>query len=147
MSDGRTGERGGERGGERVRLEDPVAVGADHLIEEFEAEKPARALSGFPKHLLSVAGVGLSCYALFWVLNPVPAQIYRTSFLAVALAMTFILYRAWGSSREAGREGDREEDREQRRWANPGVTDYLFAVLSVVSLGYKIGRASCRDSV
>ena len=33
MSDGRTGERG-----ERVRLEDPVAVGADHLIEEFEAE-------------------------------------------------------------------------------------------------------------
>src|SRR3712207_2573760 len=130
MSDGRTGERGGERGGERVRLEDPVAVGADHLIEEFEAEKPARALSGFPKHLLSVAGVGLSCYALFWVLSPVPEQIYRTSFLAIALAMTFILYRAWGSSRET--------DLEERRSDNPGVTDYLFAALSIISLGYTL---------
>src|SRR5918998_5107444 len=121
MSDGRTGERGGER----VRLEDPVAVGADHLIEEFEAEKPARALSGFPKHLLSFAGVGLSCYALFWVLNPVPAQIYRTSFLAIALAMTFILYKAWGSSREIERGDDREADqesaREERHTDNPGV--------------------------
>src|ERR671912_455296 len=132
MSDGRTGERGGER----VRLEDPVAVGADHLIEEFEAEKPARELTGFPKLLLSVAGVGLSCYALYWVLNPVPAQIYRTSFLAVALAMTFILYRAWGSSRETGREG--EAERAERPSDNPGVTDYLFAVLSVVALGYTL---------
>ncbi|MDP8971997.1 MAG: TRAP transporter fused permease subunit [Actinomycetota bacterium] len=132
MSDGRTGERGGER----VRLEDPVAVGADHLIEEFEAERPARELTGFPKLLLSVAGVGLSCYALYWVLNPVPAQIYRTSFLAVALAMTFILYRAWGSSRESGREG--EAERTERRPDNPGVTDYLFAVLSVVALGYTL---------
>jgi TRAP transporter 4TM/12TM fusion protein len=132
MSDGRTGERGGER----VRLEDPVAVGADHLIEEYEAEKPARELTGFPKLLLSVAGVGLSCYALFWVLNPVPAQIYRTSFLAVALAMTFILYRAWGSSREVGREG--EAGRTERRSDNPGVTDYLFAVLSIVALGYTL---------
>src|ERR671912_1447485 len=105
MSDGRTGERGGER----VRLEDPVAVGADHLTEEFEAEKPARELTGFPKLLLSVAGVGLSCYALFWVLNPVSAQIYRTSFLAIALAMTFILYRAWGSSHDTRREEDRED--------------------------------------
>src|SRR5215203_4540321 len=132
MSDERTGEgaRAGERAGEGVRLEDPQAVGADHLIEEFEAERPARELSGFPKHLLSVAGVALSCYALYWVLSPVPAQIYRTSFLAIALAMTFILYRAWGSSRET--------EREERHPDNPGITDYLFAVLSVVSLGYTL---------
>src|SRR5829696_10468875 len=116
-------ERTGGRTNERVRLEDPHAVGADHLIEEFEAERPARELSGFPKHLLSVAGVALSCYALYWVLSPVPAQIYRTSFLAIALAMTFILYRAWGSSRET--------EREERHPDNQGVTDYLFAVLSV----------------
>src|SRR5215210_1082389 len=142
MSDERTGEgasaRADERAGERVRLEDPQAVGADYLIEEFEAERPARELSGFPKLLLSVAGVALSCYALYWVLSPVPAQIYRTSFLAVALAMTFILYRAWGSSRETGREGEGETDREERRPDNPGVTDYLFAILSVVALGYTL---------
>src|SRR3712207_490881 len=125
MSDERSGERTGERtderGDGRVRLEDPLAVGADHLIEEYEAEKPARELSGFPRLLLTIFGVALSCYALLWVVNPVPAQIYRTSFLAIALAMTFILYRAWGSSREAGRGGDREE-REERRSDNPGVT-------------------------
>src|SRR5919107_1536840 len=129
MSDERTGERA-SGASERVRLEDPQAAGADHLIEEFEAERPARELSGFPRLLLSIAGVVLSCYALFWVLSPVPAQIYRTSFLAVALAMTFILYRAWGSSRET--------EREERHPDNPGVTDYLFAVLSVVSLGYTL---------
>jgi TRAP transporter 4TM/12TM fusion protein len=129
MSDERTGERA-SGASERVRLEDPLAAGSDHLIEEFEAEKPARELSGFPRLLLSIAGVALSCYALFWVLSPVPAQIYRTSFLAVALAMTFILYRAWGSSRET--------EREERHPDNPGVTDYLFAVLSVVSLGYTL---------
>jgi TRAP-type uncharacterized transport system fused permease subunit len=104
MSDRRTGEGAGER----VRLEDPLAVGADQLIEEFEAEHPARELHGFPKLLLSVAGVGLSCYALFWVLHPIPAQVYRTSFLAIALAMTFILYRAWGSAREV-EQGDEGE--------------------------------------
>ena len=123
-------ERTGGRTNERVRLEDPHATGAEGLIEEFEAEKPARQLSRFPRLLLSVAGVALSCYALYWVLNPVSAQIYRTSFLAVALAMTFVLYRAWGSSRETIQE--------ERRPDNPGVTDYLFAVLSVVSLGYTL---------
>lgn len=117
-----------ERSGDRVRLEDGRVADADHLLEEFESEKPARELDGFPRLLFSVAGVALSCYALYWVLNPVPAQIYRTSFLAVALAMTFVLYRAWGS----------ETGREERSSDNPGVTDYLFAVLSVVSLGYTL---------
>src|ERR687895_2168317 len=117
-------ERTGGRTNERVRLEDPHATGAEGLIEEFESEKPARELSRLPRLLLSVAGVALSCYALFWVLNPVPAQIYRTSFLAVALAMTFILYEAWGSSRETerrdDREGDQESAREERPPDNPG---------------------------
>src|SRR5215204_2835699 len=134
MSDERTSERTDERAGGRVRLEDPLAAGADHLIEEYEAEKPGRELSGFPRLVLTTLGVALSCYALFWVLNPVSAQIYRTSFLAIALAMTFILYRGWGSSQDTGGE----EDREERRTDNPGVTDYLFAVMSVVSLGYTL---------
>src|ERR671917_685574 len=121
-------ERTGGRTNERVRLEDPHATGAEGLIEEFESEKPARQLSRFPRLLLSVAGVALSCYALYWVLNPVSAQIYRTSFLAVALAMTFVLYRAWGS----------ETRREEHGSDNPGVTDYLFAVLSIVALGYTL---------
>lgn len=67
-----------------------------------------------------MAGVALALYAFFWVLNPLPAQIYRPSFLAVAMMMTFILYRAHA----------RDEA------SNPGVTDWLLAGLSVLSLGY-----------
>ncbi|MDQ4001078.1 MAG: hypothetical protein M3283_08800, partial [Actinomycetota bacterium] len=71
---------------ERIRLEDEHAAydAAHERVGEFEdEEKPARDVSGFPKLLLSIAGVALSCYALYWVLNPVPAQFYRTSFLAL----------------------------------------------------------------
>ena len=117
---------------ERIRLEDELAAydaAHEHLGEFEDEEKPAREVSGFPKHLLSLGGVVLSCYALYWVLNPVPAQFYRTSFLALALAMTFLLYRAWGSSRT---------EQEERRTDNPGITDYLFAVLSIVALGYTL---------
>ncbi len=132
MPEERTGDRVGERPDERVRLEDPFAAGAEGLIEEYEAERPARRLDGIPKLLLSIAGVALSCYALYWVLNPVPAQVYRTSFLALALAMTFVLFRAWGGSHTG------EAAHAERRPDNPGVTDYLFAILSLVSLGYTL---------
>ena len=72
--------------------EDPNRT--ESLIEEFESEKPARKLSGEPKLIVSLAGLGLSCYALLWVFRPVPALRYRVSFLAVALFMTFLVYRA-----------------------------------------------------
>ncbi len=91
-----------------------------------EAEQPSRDLSGFPKRLLAIVGVGVSLYAFYWVLNPLPAQFYRTSFLAVTLAMTFVLYRAWGGSRSEG-----ESD-------NPGISDWLLAILSLVALGYTL---------
>ena len=57
-------ERANGRAGERVRLVSEDAAGTEHLLEEFESEKATRDLSGFPKRLLSVAGVALSCYAL-----------------------------------------------------------------------------------
>ena len=60
---------------------------------EFEAERPARDLSGTPKLIISVAAVAVSLYALFWVVRPQPAQPYRTSFLAITLAMTLLAYR------------------------------------------------------
>src|SRR5215204_6500231 len=118
MSDERTGERA-SGASERVRLEDPLAAGSDHLIEEFEAEKPARELSGFPRLLLSIAGVGLSCYALFWVLSPVPAQIYRTSFLAVlsvvSLGYTLVVF-----------------DEFVRRAARPETLDLVFGLITIL---------------
>ena len=37
---------------------------------EFEAEQPARDLTGLPKLVISVAAVAVSLYALFWVVRP-----------------------------------------------------------------------------
>ena len=122
MSDGVRAE---DQSGDPLRLveENPEAVAA--LVEEYEAERPGRKLEGWPKRIVAVLGAGLSVYALFWVLNPIPAQIYRISFLAVALAMTFLIYRG-GGGRKPGRPD------------NPGVIDYLLAVLAVVALGYTL---------
>ena|SRR5829696_6518603 len=69
---------------------------------EFEAERPARDLSGLPKLVISVAAVAVSLYALFWVVRPQPAQPYRTTFLAVTLAMTLLAYRPLARGRAAG---------------------------------------------
>jgi TRAP transporter 4TM/12TM fusion protein len=56
-------------------------------------EPPAtRALTGITQHLASVLAVGLSLYALYWVLFVVQPQIYRASFLLVALVLTFLVY-------------------------------------------------------
>jgi TRAP transporter 4TM/12TM fusion protein len=134
--------------------EDPDAIEA--LVEEFEAEKPARKLAGVPKHVVTVLGFALSAYALYWVLRPVPAQVYRTTFLAIALAMTFLVYRGWATRRRRG-EGkpaaerpdstqhsvgapaatDTAPARSPRR-DNPAITDWLLAALSVVALGYTL---------
>ncbi|HEY7605245.1 MAG TPA: TRAP transporter fused permease subunit, partial [Actinomycetes bacterium] len=99
---------------------------------EFEAEQPARDLSGLPKLIISVAAVAVSLYALLWVVRPQPAQPYRTSFLAVTLAMTLLAYRplargraASGEEREAG--GD-----------NPGPLDWALAAMALVSLLYPL---------
>jgi hypothetical protein len=37
---------------------------------EFEAEQPARDLSGLPKLIISTAAVAVSLYALLWVVRP-----------------------------------------------------------------------------
>jgi TRAP transporter 4TM/12TM fusion protein len=107
----------------RLVEDDPAAVAA--LVEEHESERPARKLTGWARRVVQVLAAGLSVYALYWVLNPVPAQIYRTSFLAVALAMTFLVYRGWGGRKEG-------------RADNPGLLDWAVAALSVVALGYTL---------
>jgi TRAP transporter 4TM/12TM fusion protein len=110
---------------------EPSAVEVDSLAEEFESERPGRRLAGIPAWVVAVAGVGLSCYALYWVLNPVTAQVYRTTFLAVVLAMTFLVYRGWGEPPE-------RPDGEQRPVERPGVSDWLLSLLAVVALGYTL---------
>ena len=55
-------------------------------------EAPVRDLTGIARRLALVLSVGLSLYALYWVLFIVQPQVYRVSFLLIALVLTFLLF-------------------------------------------------------
>lgn len=99
------------------------------LIAEFEAEKPARHLSGWPSWVTSVVGVGLSLFALYGVFNPMSPQVYLPTFLSVGLFLTFITYRGWPRS-AAARSSDRRD--------SPNVLDWLLALASLVPAVYVV---------
>ena len=54
-------------------------------------EVAVRQIAGFAGTFTSVLAAGLSLYALYWVLFVVQPQVYRVSFLMVALVLTFLL--------------------------------------------------------
>ena len=56
-----------------------------------EPELGTRALVGWPRAVARLLAIGLSCYSLYWVLFIVQPQIYRVSFLLVALVLIFML--------------------------------------------------------
>ena len=114
---------------ERASLADDAGAPIDEeaLLAEYEAEKPARRLSGPALAVVNVMGVGLSLYALWWVFNPVATQVYLPSFLMGGLSMTFLVYRGWGRSGRAKQEG---------RADNPNVLDWLLAVLTIIPFAY-----------
>jgi len=49
-------------------------------------------LRGVPGQLAVTIAVGLSAYALYWVIGIVQPQIYRITFLLAVLSLTFLLY-------------------------------------------------------
>ncbi|MGY1723486.1 TRAP transporter permease [Blastococcus sp. SYSU DS0533] len=112
-----------DKTGDRRRDVDEEAIDEEALLAEFEAEKPARHLSGIPGYVVAVVGVGLSLYALYWVFNPMPRQVYLPLFLSVGLFLTFLTYRGWARSDRAKAEG--HPDR-------PNVLDWLLALVSLV---------------
>ena len=62
--------------------------------DDPEADLPTRRLQGWTATLATVLAAGLSCYALYWVVGIVQPQIYRVSFLLVALVLTFLVFPA-----------------------------------------------------
>jgi TRAP transporter 4TM/12TM fusion protein len=102
-------------------------IDEEALLAEFEAEKPARVLTGIPGAVVFVGGVGLSLYALYWVFNPMPRQVYLPTFLGVGLFLTFLTYRGWARSDAAKASGKAD---------HPNVLDWLLAVLSLVPAIY-----------
>ncbi len=59
-----------------------------------EAETPRRRLTGAVGLLADVLAFLLAAYALYWVVGIVAPQIYRPSFLLIALVVTFLTYPA-----------------------------------------------------
>ena len=81
---------------------EPDATHPDATYDDPESEVATRSLSGPTARLATTLAVGLSTYALYLVVGIVQPQIYRVSFLLIALVLTFILYPA---------------SRRRRRWA------------------------------
>src|SRR5688572_25574067 len=102
------------------------------LIAEYDAEKPGRTLSGWPKRVVWALGVAVSLYAIYWVLaffGTITANVYIPAFTAGALAMTFLVYRGWGRSRRSVDDGHAD---------NPHPVDWVLAVLAAVPMVYAI---------
>ena len=88
-----------------------------------EFESPTRQLIGWPARLGTALAVGLSLYALYWVVGIVQPLVYRASFLLIVLVLSFMFYPATASPR----------DRTRVR-----ALDWLFVALSVVALTWPI---------
>jgi TRAP transporter 4TM/12TM fusion protein len=84
-------------------------------------EAPTRQLAGLPGRLTTVLAIGLSLYSLYWVIAVVQPQVYRVSFLLVALVLTFLLIpgRRPGSNRVP-------------------LVDWILAALAVAALGWPL---------
>ncbi|MBG6183197.1 TRAP transporter 4TM/12TM fusion protein [Arthrobacter sp. CAN_A214] len=110
-------------------LEREDTIDEEALIAEFEAEKPARHLSGLPGLLIKIFGAGLSFLALYWVFNPMATQFYLPLFLGIGLSLTFLVYRGWGRSETA---------KTKKSSDNPGIADWALAVVALVPFLYII---------
>jgi len=67
-------------------------MGVEREVPIPADEAATRDVDGFPGHLATALCICLSLYALYWVLFIVQPQVYRVSFLLVALVLTFLLF-------------------------------------------------------
>ena len=95
----------------------PTPTTDEQLLEEFEAERPGRRLHGAPR-LVIVLAAGLVISRSSGCFNPISAQPYRPAFLAVALLLTFLVFRARGRPSGAEHPGE-----------NPSALDWALGSL------------------
>jgi TRAP transporter 4TM/12TM fusion protein len=88
-----------------------------------DAERAAmRAPAGWAGRAAAILSASLAAYALYWVLFIVQPQVYRVSFLLVALTLTFLLFPA-----RAGEKTPRV-----------AATDWLLVALTILALGWPL---------
>jgi TRAP transporter 4TM/12TM fusion protein len=64
------------------------------IIEEFESESPVRQASPAWKLISAAICFVITVYALYWTQFSISPQVYRATFLLLALCATFLLYPA-----------------------------------------------------
>ncbi|WP_218061733.1 TRAP transporter permease [Planobispora rosea] len=94
---------------------------AEALIAEYDAERPARHLSGALSRAVTLIALGLSLYVLWWTFFPGSVLPYRMLFLAVVLPLVFVCYKP----RRKGGNG-------------PGAVDWALAALSLAACVYPL---------
>jgi TRAP transporter 4TM/12TM fusion protein len=90
-------------------------------------EAPARELGGWTGRLAAMLSVGLSLYALYWVLFIVQPQVYRVSFLLLTLVLSFLLFPI-----RRVRPTDADRDR------TVAPLDWCLVVAAIVALSWPI---------
>ena len=116
-----------DKSGSNPRHVESDEIDEEALLAEFEAEKPARHLTGIPGWVAATVGVGLSLYALYWVFNPMPRQVYLPLFLSVGLFLTFLTYRGWARSDRTKASGKAD---------HPNILDWVLALASLAPALY-----------
>jgi TRAP transporter 4TM/12TM fusion protein len=66
--------------------------GVPAAAEDLAYESPTRELKGLSASIATALSVALSAYALYWVIGVVQPQVYRITFLLLALTLGFLLY-------------------------------------------------------
>ena len=95
----------------------PAAIPSD--------DAPVRRLSGGTARAADALAIGLSLYALYWVLFIVQPQVYRVSFLLVVLVLIWLLF--------PGRRGS---------GAGVSALDWMLIAATVVALSWPIADFS-----
>ena len=95
--------------------------GVPPAAEDLAYEAQTRDLKGTTGAMATALSIALSAYALYWVVGVVQPQIYRVTFLLLALALSFLLY-------PRGRE-----DRARVSWI-----DWTLVAVSAVTLTWPI---------
>ena len=111
-----------------------AASTAEGLIAEYDAERPARRLSGKTALFVTTVALGLAVYVLYWTFRPGSVLPYRMAFLAVVLPLTFLCYRPRGRRRQAAGPGGTAAPRSD----NPGVVDWALAALTLAACLYPL---------
>jgi len=101
--------------------EETTDPASEQAAAMFDTETPTRRLEGFPRVLAAILTAGLAAYAIYWVLAIVEPQVYRVSFLMIALVASFLMYPARTS---------------RKVWVT--AVDWILIAVTIVALGWPL---------